>query len=89
MMTKVAEIIGSRYLLRCPSHSFGRRRSTADVELLDQIFGAQMGVPLQHLHRFVTRNGGDLLVAEAGFDQAGNRLMAQIVKAQAGDLVVY
>ena len=51
---------------------------------LRQVFGAQMGVTLEHLHGFMAGDSGDFLITESGLGQAGYRLVAQVVKAQKG-----
>ena len=52
------------------------------TQTLDQVFGAQVRVALEHLHRLVAGDGGDLLVTEAALDQAGDSFMAQVVETQ-------
>ena len=58
------------------------------IQAFDQILGAQVRIALEHLHGLVAGDSGDFLVTEATFDQAGDRLMAQVVKTQALDLAV-
>lgn len=55
------------------------------VQALDQILCAQVGVAAKHLHGLVAGNRRHLLVAETGFDQPGDRLMAEVVEAKVDD----
>ena len=50
-----------------------------------EVLRAQMRVPAQHVYGLVTGGGGDFLIAEPGFHESRDGLMAQIVKAQAID----
>lgn len=58
----------------------GRMREAPSLHPLCQILGAQMGVSLQHLHRLVPRDAGDLHGVEPLFlKEPGCGLMAHVV----------
>ena len=49
------------------------------IQFGHQILGTKMGVTLEHLHRPVATDRGDLLVRQAPLDQSRYRLVAQVM----------
>ena len=50
------------------------------VELLRQLLGTEMRIPLQHSEIFVPRNTRDLHDIQSAFKKTSRRFVAQIVK---------
>ena len=53
---------------------------TDPVKPGDQILGAQVCVPFQHLHALVAAYGGHFLVVQAGLNETTDSFVTQVVK---------
>src|SRR5690606_28738204 len=65
-----------------PLFRSGRRATREAVQLLHQVFGPQVRIALEHLHRLVAADSRYLLIAQAGFHEPADSLVPQVVKAE-------